>query len=88
MTASTATSPMGELIEIVEIMAKSLVDIPEAVRAASVEKEGKTIIELHVDPTDVGKVIGKEGRTAQSMRTIVSAAANRLRISVALEIED
>ncbi|MBI3456427.1 MAG: KH domain-containing protein [Candidatus Rokubacteria bacterium] len=72
--------------ELVEFIAKALVDEPEAVRVNEVEGEKVTVIELRVAPGDIGKVIGKQGRTARSIRTILSAAATKLRKRAVLEI--
>ena len=60
--------------ELLEAIAKALVDRPEEVAVHVVEGEEVIVLELRVHPTDVGKVIGKHGRTAQSMRTILGAA--------------
>ena len=61
--------------ELVEIIAKSLVDNPEAVQVNEVSGEQCTILELKVAPDDMGKVIGKQGRIAKAIRTVVKAAA-------------
>ena len=61
--------------KLVEYIAKSLVDHPEAVRVTKREEEDSVVIELSVDPEDTGKVIGKQGRIAKSIRAIVKAAS-------------
>lgn len=71
---------------LVEVMAKALVDKPEEVHVSEVEGEQTTVIELKVAKEDLGKVIGKEGRTARSLRTILSAASTKLRKRSVLEI--
>jgi predicted RNA-binding protein YlqC (UPF0109 family) len=72
---------------LVEQMAKALVDQPDQVAVNVVENEGdNTVLELHVAPGDLGKVIGKQGRTARSMRTILGAAGMKLQRRVTLEI--
>ncbi|MBL7031946.1 MAG: KH domain-containing protein [Nitrospira sp.] len=71
---------------LIEQMAKSLVDNPEAVAVAEVEGERTTVYELRVDTSDLGKVIGKQGKTARSMRTILSAAGTKLGKRCVLEI--
>lgn len=71
---------------LVEVMAKALVDKPEDVHVSEVEGEQTTVIELKVAKEDLGKVIGKEGRTARSLRTILSAASTKLRKRSVLEI--
>jgi len=77
---------MKEMKELVEFIAKSLVDEPDQVRVTEVEGEKITIIELRVAPGDLGKVIGKQGRTARSIRTLLNATATKLRKRAVLEI--
>jgi uncharacterized protein len=72
--------------ELVELIAKALVDKPEEVVVNSVEGERVTVLELKVHPTDLGKVIGRQGRTAKSMRTILSAAGMKANKRMTLEI--
>ena len=60
--------------ELLDLIAKSLVDNPSAVSVTEVEGEQTTVLELRVAPEDLGKVIGKQGRTARSIRTILGAA--------------
>lgn len=72
--------------ELVEFIAKALVDEPDQVRVTEIEGERMTIIELRVAQGDVGKVIGKQGRTARSIRTLLNAAATKLRKRAVLEI--
>jgi predicted RNA-binding protein YlqC (UPF0109 family) len=72
--------------EIVEYLAKRLVDEPDAVRVEEVEREGAVVLQLHVAPDDVGKVIGRQGRIARALRTIVRASAARRDHRVLLEI--
>ena len=74
------------LRELVEYLAKALVDEPDQVNVTEVEGERITIIELRVAPGDLGKVIGKQGRTARSIRTILNATATKLRKRAVLEI--
>ncbi len=71
---------------LIEEMAKALVDKPEAVTVTEVEGERTTVYELRVDASDLGKVIGKQGKTARSMRTILSAAGTKLGKRCVLEI--
>jgi hypothetical protein len=68
------------------MIAKALVDKPEMVQVRVVEGEQVTIVELRVDTTDVGKIIGRQGRTVQSLRTILGAAGTKLKKRVTLEI--
>jgi predicted RNA-binding protein YlqC (UPF0109 family) len=72
--------------ELVEFIAKALVDEPDEVRVTEIEGEKVTVIELRVAPGDLGKVIGKQGRTARSIRTLLNAAATKLRKRAVLEI--
>jgi predicted RNA-binding protein YlqC (UPF0109 family) len=74
------------LKELVEFTAKSLVDHPEVVQVTEVEGEQTTVIELRVAKEDLGKVIGKQGRTARAIRTILSAAASKEKKRCVLEI--
>ncbi len=63
--------------ELLEFIAKSLVSDPEAVRVDVVEKENLTVLKLHVAENDMGKVIGKQGRIAKAIRTVIKGAGNR-----------
>jgi predicted RNA-binding protein YlqC (UPF0109 family) len=72
--------------EIVEYLARRLVDEPDAVRVEEVEREGAIVLQLHVAKDDVGKVIGRQGRIARALRTIVRASAARREQRVMLEI--
>ena len=69
-------------------MAKSLVDHPEEVEVRTVEESAGTVIELRVGPEDMGKVIGKQGRIAKAMRTVVKAASAKFEKPVYVEILD
>lgn len=72
--------------ELVEYLAKSLVDHPEDVHVNEVEGERTIILELSVSPVDMGKVIGKQGRIAKAIRTVVKAAAAKEGKKVSVEI--
>ncbi len=72
--------------ELVEQIAKALVDNPDEVVVHAVEGEQTTVLELRVAQNDLGKVIGKQGRTARSIRTILSAAGMKLKKRFTLEI--
>ncbi|CCO08479.1 KH domain-containing protein [Desulforamulus hydrothermalis] len=72
--------------ELVEILAKALVDQPDKVAVTMVEKERSVVIELRVAPEDMGKVIGKQGRIARAIRSVVKAAATKQRKKVVVEI--
>ncbi len=78
---------MAETLKtLVETMARYLVDSPDKVEVAEVEGEQTTVLELKVAKEDLGKVIGKEGRTARSLRTIIAAASAKLKKRAVLEI--
>ena len=72
--------------QLIEDIAKSLVDMPDEVVVTTVDGEQVTVIELKVAPGDLGKVIGKQGRTARSIRTILGAAGMKLNRRFTLEI--
>lgn len=72
--------------ELIEFIAKALVDEPDQVRVNEVEGEKVTVIELRVAQSDLGKVIGKQGRTARSIRTLLNAVATKLKKRAVLEI--
>jgi predicted RNA-binding protein YlqC (UPF0109 family) len=74
--------------ELVEFLAKSLVDDPEAVKIRTLERDQATVIELEVAPPDLGKVIGRQGRTARAMRTLLAAAGQKARRRYILDIVD
>lgn len=71
---------------LIEILAKALVDYPEQVKVTEVEGENTSVIELSVAKEDLGKVIGKQGRTARALRTILTAASAKVKKRAALEI--
>lgn len=77
---------MSELKDLIEYVGKSLVDMPENVEVNEIEGEQTTVIELKVDKSDLGKVIGKQGRTARALRTILNAASTKLKKRSVLEI--
>ncbi len=74
--------------ELVEFLAKSLVDDPDAVHVHASERDQSTVLELEVAPEDLGKVIGRQGRTARAIRTILSAAGQKSRRRYTLDILD
>jgi predicted RNA-binding protein YlqC (UPF0109 family) len=74
------------LKQLVEDIAKALVDSPDEVKVHEVEGEAVTVLELRVAPSDLGKVIGKQGRTARSIRTLLGAAGMKLNRRFTLEI--
>ena len=72
--------------ELVEVIAKSLVDHPEDVRVEEKQQDRQVTLGLHVDEDDMGKVIGRQGRIAKAMRTVVKAAATRENKKVSVDI--
>jgi predicted RNA-binding protein YlqC (UPF0109 family) len=72
--------------ELVEIVCKALVDNPDQVKVTQIDGEQTTILELRVHPSDLGKVIGKQGRTARAIRTILAASGMKVRRRYNLEI--
>jgi predicted RNA-binding protein YlqC (UPF0109 family) len=76
----------GSLKEVIETIAKALVDSPDEVTVREIDGEATTVLELKVAPGDLGKVIGKQGRTARAMRTLLRAAGMKLKKRFVLEI--
>jgi uncharacterized protein len=74
------------LAELVQYLARRLVDEPDAVRVEESEREGAVVLTLHVAQDDIGKVIGRQGRVARALRAVVRAGAARRRQRVLLEI--
>ena len=74
--------------ELVDFLAKSLVDSPDAVGIHQYDREGTTVLELEVAPDDLGKVIGRQGRTARAIRTVLAAAGQKTRRRYILDILD
>ncbi|MBQ3433644.1 MAG: KH domain-containing protein [Selenomonadaceae bacterium] len=73
--------------ELVTVLAKALVEKPEEVQVEAVEEEDRTVLKLHVAQEDMGRVIGKQGRIAKAIRTIVKSAATREKKKVSVDIE-
>lgn len=88
MTQSTgvAEDSSAEMIGLVKEIAKALVDEPESVSVEAIHENDSTVLRLRVAPGDIGKVIGKQGRTARSLRTILSAASMKMKHRFALDI--
>jgi predicted RNA-binding protein YlqC (UPF0109 family) len=74
--------------QLLEYLAKSLVDKPDEVRVVRTERDDAIVLELHVAPDDVGKVIGRQGRIARALRTLVRASGGRRNERAVLEIVD
>lgn len=79
-------SPSEELRELIEYMARALVDVPDQVHVKHIDGEQTTVLELKVAKEDLGKVIGKQGRTARAIRTILNGASTKLKKRTVLEI--
>jgi predicted RNA-binding protein YlqC (UPF0109 family) len=73
---------------IVEVLAKGLVDRPEDVEVTATDRRGTTVVELRTAPADMGKIIGRQGRTAAAMRTLVALTAECQGIRAQLDIQD
>ncbi len=84
--AMTGNDPASSMIRLISEVAKSLVDDPEIVSVESIADGEGTILRLRVAPGDLGKVIGRQGRTARSLRTILGAASMKLRHRFSLDI--
>lgn len=79
---------MSAAREVVEVVARALVDDPDAVRVTETDQRGTAVIELFVAPEDLGRVIGRQGRTASALRTLVAAAAEHAGVKAMLEIRE
>lgn len=88
MASDGAVGPEVDMKDLLEYLAKALVDNPDGVEVTSVEGEKSIILQLRVDPDDVGKVIGKKGRIAQAMRTLIKASATKEGRNAIVEIID
>ena len=73
--------------ELVKVLAQALVEKPDAVQVEAVEEEDRTVLKLHVAQEDMGRVIGKQGRIAKAIRTIVKSVATREKKKVTVDIE-
>jgi uncharacterized protein len=80
--------PAPTAISVLDLLVTSLVDDPDAVRINPIEQRGKVRLEVRVGPDDMGRVIGKRGRVANAIRTVVRAAAVRDGVDVDIEFED
>jgi uncharacterized protein len=74
--------------DVVEVVARALADRPDAVRVVEREHRGQTLVELSMAPGDLGRVIGRQGRTAAALRSLVAATADLEGVKVALEFKD
>ena len=80
------SEPAGDMRALIEQIAKALVDEPDQVSVSQVDGDQTAVLELKVVPSDLGKVIGKQGRTARAMRTVLGAAGMRFHKRFTLEI--
>ena len=91
-TDGPADDPEGDpaptAISVLDLLVTSLVDDPDAVRIDPIEQRGRVRLEVRVGPDDMGRVIGKRGRVANAIRTVVRAAAVRDGVDVDVEFED
>jgi predicted RNA-binding protein YlqC (UPF0109 family) len=83
---SPSGKKLSELAKMIEYMAKMLVDLPDQVEVNEIAGENTTVIELKVAKEDLGKIIGKQGRTARAVRTVLNGASTKLRKRTVLEI--
>ena len=83
---TTGFKKLSELSKMIEYIARMLVDLPDQVHVNEIEGENTTVIELKVAKEDLGKVIGKQGRTARAVRTVLNGASTKLRKRTVLEI--
>jgi predicted RNA-binding protein YlqC (UPF0109 family) len=85
------TAPAGDrspLRAVIEVVVKALVDQPDAVRVTESERRGMSILELKTAPGDMGKIIGRQGRTAAALRTLLSVTAEKHGKRAQLDIKD
>lgn len=80
-----ATSPLSA---VVGVIARALVDKPSSVRVAETQRRGMTVVELNTAPGDLGKIIGRQGRTAAALRTLVAVTAEKHGVRATLDIRD
>ena len=78
----------GPLRAVVEVVVKTLVDHPDAVKVTESVRRGMTVVELSTAPGDMGKIIGRQGRTAAALRTLVALTAERHGVRAQLDIRD
>jgi uncharacterized protein len=83
--SDAAASPLRAVVEVV---VKALVDKPDSVRVTETERRGVTVLELTTAPNDMGKIIGRQGRTAQALRTLVAVTAEKHGKKAQLDIRD
>ena len=79
---------MSAVRDVVEVLARALIDKPDQVEVVESQHKGTTLVELYVGPEELGKIIGKQGRTAAALRTLAATAGEKEGKSVTLEIRD
>ena len=79
---------MSAVRDVVEVLARALTDQPDHVRVVESQRKGTTLVEVFVAPGEIGKVIGKQGRTAAALRTLAATAGEKAGTTVTLEIRD
>jgi predicted RNA-binding protein YlqC (UPF0109 family) len=85
---ASAGGGVSPLRAVVEVVVKALVDKPDSVRVTESERRGMTILELTTAPNDMGKIIGRQGRTASALRTLVAVTAEKHGKKAQLDIRD
>jgi predicted RNA-binding protein YlqC (UPF0109 family) len=83
-----ADAPINPLRAVIEVVVRALVDKPDSVRVTESERRGTTVLELTTAPTDMGKIIGRQGRTAAALRTLLAVTAEKHGKRVQLDIRD
>jgi uncharacterized protein len=86
--AADADAPASPLRSLVEVVARALVDQPDAVKVTESQRRGMTVVELSTAPGDMGKIIGRQGRTAAALRTLVAVTAEKHGTRAQLDIRD
>jgi len=86
ISAGKDSTAVSEITSLLTTIARALVDDAEAVKVEVMTVQDSTVLRLHVSPTDIGKLIGKQGRTARSLRTILGAASMKLQVRFSLDI--
>jgi len=87
MTDHSSPESVQRISDLLTNVAKALVDHPESIRVETESFETETVLRLYVNPDDLGKVIGKQGRTARSLRTILSAAGSKVQHRFSLDVQ-
>jgi uncharacterized protein len=88
MAGESGDTPANPVKAMVEVIVRALVDHPEAVKVHESSRRGTTVLELTTAPGDMGKIIGRQGRTAAALRTLVAVTAERHGVKAQLDIRD